>query len=106
MTQVVTLTLDQLNCIAEEDNPSSPYLWTAFLWIDETDHVQLRTPVESDDRLLLSSNLQPGQSASIPPSVGVATASPAPAGLSEEQRMSLLDVREELRAILTLLERE
>jgi hypothetical protein len=73
MTQVVTLTLDQLNCIAEEDNPSSPYLWTAFLWIDETDHVQLRTPVESDDRLLLSSNLQPGQSASIPPSVGVAT---------------------------------
>ncbi len=30
----------------------------------------------------------------------------APAGLSEEQRMCLLDVREELRAILTLLERE
>jgi hypothetical protein len=73
MTQVVTLTLDQLNCIAEEDNPSSPYLWTAFLWIDETDRVQLRTPFESDDRVILSSNLQPGQSASIPPSVGVAT---------------------------------
>jgi DNA-binding transcriptional MerR regulator len=41
---------------------------------------------------------------------GVAEASvPTPAqavGLAEEQRMSLLDVREELRAILTLLERE
>jgi hypothetical protein len=34
-----------------------------------------------------------------------ATAAPA-VGLSEEQRMSLLDAREELRAILTLLERE
>ena len=34
-------------------------------------------------------------------------ATPAQAvGLAEEQRMSLLDVREELRAILTLLERE
>ena len=41
---------------------------------------------------------------------GFAEAALAPAGLvaglSEEQRMSLLDVREELRAILTLLERE
>jgi DNA-binding transcriptional MerR regulator len=40
------------------------------------------------------------------PQVVEAQISVAPAGLSEEQRMCLLDVREELRAILTLLERE
>jgi DNA-binding transcriptional MerR regulator len=40
------------------------------------------------------------------PQVAEAQISAAPAGLSEEQRMCLLDVREELRAILTLLERE
>jgi DNA-binding transcriptional MerR regulator len=40
------------------------------------------------------------------PQVAEAQINAAPAGLSEEQRMCLLDVREELRAILTLLERE
>jgi len=66
------------------------------------------------DEVIPTHELQPapeGLNVSAPlahsaPSVGVATASPAPAGLSEEQRMSLLDVREDLRAILTLLERE
>jgi DNA-binding transcriptional MerR regulator len=40
------------------------------------------------------------------PAIGAAEVAVAPAGLSEEQRISLLDVREELRVILTLLERE
>jgi DNA-binding transcriptional MerR regulator len=50
-------------------------------------------------------NFSPPPAASAP-QVAETQISAAPAGLSEEQRMCLLDVREELRAILTLLERE
>ena len=76
MTQVVTFTLDEITCLLEEDNPSTPYLWTAFVWISETPaSVGVLTPSEINDRVVLRSNLQPGESAPIPASVGVATQS-------------------------------
>jgi hypothetical protein len=71
-TQDITFTLQTLRCIREKDSDSSPYLWTAFLWIDDpTLTVGVLTPLVSDDRVVLQSNLQPGQSAPIPSSVGV-----------------------------------
>src|SRR5450756_888295 len=72
VTQTITMTLQTLNCIREKDSSSAPYVWTAFLWIDDpTATVGVLTPLVSDDRIVLQSNLQPGQSVAIPPSVGV-----------------------------------
>src|SRR5690242_16444380 len=71
MTQNVALTLQTLRCIREKNPSSATYLWTAFLWIDNaTASVGALTPRDADDRIVLSSNLQPGQSAAIPASVG------------------------------------
>ena len=73
MAQNVALTLQSLRCIREKNSPSAPYIWTAFLWIDNTTaSVGVLTPLAGDDRVVLSSNLQPGQSVTIPASVGVA----------------------------------
>ena|ERR1017187_864964 len=73
MAQNVALTLQTLRCIREKNSSSTPYIWTAFLWIDNaTASVGSLTPLVGDDRVVLSNNLQPGQSATIPASVGLA----------------------------------
>ena len=73
MAQNVALTLQTLRCIREKNSSSTPYIWTAFLWIDNaTASVGILTPLVGDDRVVLSNNLQPGQSATIPASVGFA----------------------------------
>ena len=73
MTQSVALELESLRCIRERNVPSTPYIWTAFVWIDGTTaSVGTLTPLVADDRVVLSGNLQPGQNAAIPVSVGSA----------------------------------
>ena len=73
MAQNVALTLQTLRCIREKNSSSTPYIWTVFVWIDNTTaSVGSLTPLVGDDRVVLSNNLQPGQSATIPASVGFA----------------------------------
>ena len=73
MAQNVALTLQTLRCVREKDSPFAPYIWTALLWIDNpTASVGTLAPLVGDDRVVLSSNLQPEQDAAIPPSVGSA----------------------------------
>jgi len=73
MVQNVALTLQSIRCIREKNSSSIPYIWTAFLWIDNTSaSVGVLTPLVNDDRVVLSNNLQPGQIVTIPASVGVA----------------------------------
>ena len=73
MTQNVALTLQTLRCVREKESSSAPYIWTAFLWIDNpTASVGTLAPLVGNDRVVLSSNLQPGQDAAIPASVGAA----------------------------------
>jgi hypothetical protein len=74
MSTEVTFTLQTLRCLHEKDSSSDPYLWTAFVWIDDaTLAVGALTPLVSDDRVVIQSSLQSGQSAAIPASVGVLT---------------------------------
>jgi hypothetical protein len=73
MTQNVALTLQTLRCIREKNSSSTPYIWTDFLWIDNaTATVGTLPPLVGDDRVVLSNDLHPGQSATIPASVGSA----------------------------------
>ena len=72
MSTEITFALETLRCIHEKDPSSDPYLWTAFVWIDDTTlTVADLTPLDSDDRVIIQYGLQSGQTAAIPASVGV-----------------------------------
>ncbi len=74
MAQNVVLTLQTLRCVRENQSSPSLYIWPAFLWIDHPSATVSYplSPLDGDDQVILSSNLQPGQSAAIPVSVGLA----------------------------------
>src|SRR5262245_25564219 len=67
-----TVTLDTHRCGRETASSSSPYLWPALVVIGQDLSVTvLPDPPIEQDRVVIQKNLQPGQSADIPPSVGV-----------------------------------
>jgi hypothetical protein len=72
MQQTASLTLATLHCVREKESSSSPYLWTALVVIDESSlAVIVVSPLNAADRVVIQNNLQAGQSASIPSSVGL-----------------------------------
>ena len=72
MTQEVTITLETLHCVSETVSPSAPYIWAAVLSVDKpTLSVSGISGLPADDRVVLQSSLESGQSVAIPPSVGV-----------------------------------
>jgi hypothetical protein len=74
MLQNANLTLATLNCVREKDSSSSPYLWPAVIVINEASlSVFVVSPLISNDRVVIQNNLQAGQSAPIPSSVGALT---------------------------------
>ena len=71
MLQTATVTLNMLRCGREKDS-SSPYLWPALVVVTETPlSIAVLAPRIAQDRVVIQENLQSGQSADIPPSVGM-----------------------------------
>ncbi|HET9183460.1 MAG TPA: tachylectin-related carbohydrate-binding protein [Candidatus Angelobacter sp.] len=72
MQQNANVALTTIHCVREKDSPSSPYLWPAAVVINESSlSVTVVSPLQVNDRVVIQNNLQAGQSAPIPSSVGV-----------------------------------
>lgn len=76
------ITLERLRCIRESDasGHSEPYIWPALLWIDDNtlseppDNpilVGVTAPALGNARVVIKNDMRAGQTADIPPSVGM-----------------------------------
>jgi hypothetical protein len=77
MEQDVTLLLQDLHCVRENEGGSEPYIWPVLLWTDDTslmaegdDLLQVRGPLLADARVVLKENMKAGETAPIPSPLG------------------------------------
>jgi hypothetical protein len=71
-----SITLQTLHCIRQDrgSGGSAPFIWPATVWINTgTANVIVVAPASSQARVTLSNGMHNGDSASIPPNVGVIT---------------------------------
>lgn len=78
MATDVIIALERLRCIRESDaeGHSEPYLWPTLLWIDDTTLttpalVGVTAPALGNARVVIKNDMSAGQTADIPPAVGV-----------------------------------
>lgn len=78
MTVETIIKLEQLHCIRKPDTNqlSEPYIWPVLLWTDDgllasRELVGVTAPANENARVIIKNDMRAGESADIPPSVGV-----------------------------------